>query len=72
MSRPKFSTKVVVACVVANVVFTAAVLYICLTVPTAKVPDALIVGWYAFWGAELVSLASIRKSKIKNKYEVEQ
>ena len=71
--RLKFSSKVVIASVAAVVLYTIAIF--CLEwaniehLTNIQVPNELTVSWYAFWTVEIVMLASIEKSKIKNKYE---
>jgi len=67
----RFSTKMVISAVIAIVGYTAALFAVEVNNPAAQIPDALTVAWFAFWTVEIVSLASIRRSKIKNKYEVE-
>ena len=72
----RFASKVVVASVTAVVLFTlgmfAIVIYNIDHMTNVQVPTELVVSWYAFWTVELVSLASIRKEKVKNKYEREE
>ena len=47
----------------ANLVFTATVfLWSWFEHP---VPDSLIIGWFGFWGWELMNMKSIKVSKIK-------
>lgn len=72
----RFSSKVVIASVAAVVLYTVAIF--CLewanveNLTNVQVPNELTVSWYAFWTVEIVMLASIKKSKIKNKYEYER
>lgn len=71
--RVRFSSKIVIASVAAVVAYTVAIF--CLEwanmehLTNIQVPSDLTVSWYAFWTVEIVMLASIRKTKIKNKYE---
>jgi len=60
-----FSKLVVTGVIIANVVFTAAVLKVFLT--TKLEPHTLITSWFAFTTVEVWSLASIKKNKDKNK-----
>lgn len=72
-SKVRFSSKIVVASVSAVLFYT--IFIFCLELLNIKygtniqVPVDLTAAWYAFWTVELVCLASIRKTKIKNKYE---
>lgn len=59
----KFSKKIIYAIIVLNIVFTTAVLYVCMLGNT--VPDSLVLGWFSFTGTELVLLAGIKKHKLK-------
>ena len=63
MSKSKFSKKIVTFVISANVIFTAFVLYVFFK--TQSEPTALIAGWFAFTGTELLSLATIKTKKIK-------
>lgn len=47
----------------ANITFTAIVLL--WSWFEHSVPDTLIVGWYGFWGWELMNMKAIKVSKIK-------
>lgn len=73
--RFKFASKIVVASVCAVVFYTLFVFYLQLrnleTGMNVQVPTDITALWFAFWTVELVCLASIRKTKIKNKYEYE-
>lgn len=68
----RFSSKVVIASVVAVVLYTLGIFLLewanIRHLTNVQVPNELTISWYAFWTVELVSLASIEKSKIKNKY----
>lgn len=63
-----FSQKIVSICIIMNVIFTIAIFATKIFNYYIVIPDSLIIAWFGFWGAELVSLASIKKDKIKNKY----
>lgn len=71
--RFKFASKIVVVSVIAILAYTIAVFLLEYAniehMTNIQLPTDLTVSWYAFWTVELVCLASIRKSKIKNKYE---
>ena len=62
VSRGEFSKRVVVAIVAANVLFTAAVLWVFLR--TGSEPQVLIGAWFAFTTGELWLLAGIKRKKI--------
>ena len=74
-TKPKvrFSSKIVVASVSAVLFYTLFIFFLeLLNVKygtNIQIPSELTAAWYTFWTVELVCLASIRKSKIKNKYE---
>lgn len=74
-NKPKlrFSSKIVVASVSAVLFYTCFIFFLELLNikygTNIQVPVDLTAAWYAFWTVELVCLASIRKTKIKNKYE---
>lgn len=65
--KSKFSKGIVVAVVVLNVVFTAAVLAIYLK--TSTEPSSLIVAWFSFTTVELWNLAGIKKAKARKEKE---
>jgi len=67
----RFSKLLVVSCVIAVTTYFALYLGFKWHNPNGTWDTAITAGWFAFWGGELVALASIRKSKIKNKYEKE-
>ena len=73
--KPKirFSSKIVIASVSAVLFYTIFIFFLeLLNVKygtNIQVPVDLTAAWYTFWTVELVCLASIRKTKIKNKYE---
>ena len=58
-----FSKSLVLAIVAANVIFTAAVLWVFLR--TGSEPAALVAAWFAFTTGELWLLAGIKKEKLK-------
>ena len=58
-----YSKLIVVAVIVLNVIFTAAVLYVFLQ--TGSEPSTLIASWFAFTTGELLMLSSIKKVKEK-------
>lgn len=60
-----FSKFVIIGVIVANIVFTYAVLKVFLE--TSVEPQVLITSWFAFTTVEVWSLASIKKQKQKNK-----
>lgn len=64
----KFSKKIIYAVIALNILFTAAVLYVCQTGNT--VPDSLVIGWFSFTGTELVLLAGIKKHKLKKEGDI--
>lgn len=65
MKAQKFSKKIVAVVIAANVLFTAAVLYIFLR--TGNEPATLIISWFAFTTGELGALAGLKHSENKNK-----
>ncbi len=65
MKKGYFSKIIVAIIVMLNIIFSAAVLYVFLR--TSSEPSTLIGCWFAFTTTELWALASIKKSKIKNK-----
>lgn len=60
----KFSKLIVLAVVVLNILFTAAVLVVYWH--TGSEPAALIAAWFAFTTGELWMLSSIKKTETKN------
>jgi len=61
--KGKFSKLIISAVIMLNILFTATVLYVFLK--TSSEPTALVTAWFAFTTAELWSLASIKKTKVK-------
>lgn len=60
----KFSKAIVGFIIAANIIFTAAVLWVFLK--TSSEPAALIGSWFAFTTVELWQLATIKKSKVES------
>jgi hypothetical protein len=58
----RFSSKVVVAVIALNVLFTLAVLAV--SWHTSQGLDSLVVGWFAFTTGELWTLGKIKRDKI--------
>ena len=65
--RGVFSKAIIGLIIAANIVFTIAVLAI--FVHVGSEPSTLIAAWFAFMGCEVVSLAGIKKAKIKKEHE---
>lgn len=61
--KGKYSKRIVLFVIIANVIFTAAVLYAFLKI--GQEPTALIGAWFAFTVTELLSLARIKTKKIE-------
>lgn len=61
--KGKFSKFIILAVILLNILFTAAVLYIFLK--TSSEPVALVGCWFAFTTTELLNLALIKKKKIE-------
>lgn len=59
----EFSKSLVLVIIAANIIFTAAVLFVFLR--TGSEPAALVAAWFAFTTGELWLLATIKKEKIK-------
>jgi hypothetical protein len=70
-----FASKIVAASVTATSIYTAVMLWLAVYnidhATNTWPPIELTTLFFAFWTVEIVMLASIRKSKIKNKYEKE-
>lgn len=65
--KMKTSNKVLIASILAIILFTIACLYIqCAT--SMEVSSTLITFWYTFWTAEIVSLAGIKVTKVIKNY----
>ena len=74
--RVRFSTKMVVASTSAVTAYTAVMVWLVL-VNVANgsdvwPPPELTGLWFAFWTVEIVMLATIKKDKIRNKYEKDE
>lgn len=39
---------------------------------SVEISPTLTTAWFAFWGAEIVSLAAIKTSKVKHKYKKDE
>lgn len=65
----RFSKALVISCVIAVTGYLALYSVFKFNNPLGTWDTAITAGWFAFWGGELVALASIRKTKIRNKYE---
>lgn len=61
--KKKFSNYIVLAVILLNIFFTAAVMYVFLK--TSAEPSALIVAWFGFTTGELWMMAGIKKKKIE-------
>ena len=72
----RFSTKIVTASVLATTLYVIAMFWVVFTNIDAKtninVPDTLTTLFFAFWTVELVSLSTIEKTKVRNKYHKEE
>ena len=68
-SDRRFSTTMVITCCIAVTAYFALYLAFKWVNPNATWDTALTAAWFAFWGGELVMLATIKRSKIDNKYE---
>ena len=60
-----FSKGVILSIILANIIFTATVLWVFLK--TSAEPTTLVVSWFSFTTVELWSLASIKKTKENNR-----
>lgn len=72
----RFSTKIVVSAVVATTLFTIGCFWLAIYnidhFSNVSLPAELTALFFAFWTIEIVMLASLDKTKIKNKYEKEE
>jgi hypothetical protein len=66
-SSGKFSKLLILAIVLANIGFTAVVLW--MFYATGSEPGVLIGAWFAFTTGELWALATIKRSKVRSKNE---
>lgn len=64
----KTSTKMLILSVIMIVLFTIAAITLQF-VTAMELSATLITCWYAFWTAEIFSLASIKNTKVKHKYK---
>lgn len=71
--KTRFTTKMVIASVSATTIFTIACFWLAVYnidhLANVQIPAELTTLFFAFWTVEIVSLASLDKTKIKNKYE---
>lgn len=69
----RFSSKLVIASATAIISYTLIMFWLAFTNIQNGMdvwpPVELTVSWYAFWTVELVSLATIKVTKVRNKYE---
>ena len=74
--RVRFSTKIVIASVLATTAYVVAMFWVVLLNIEAdtnvSIPDTLTTLFFAFWTVELVSLSTIEKTKVRNKYHREE
>lgn len=72
-SKMRFSSKIVIASVCAIIGYTITMFALewenIAHNTNVQMPTDFTVSWFAFWTVEIVCLASIRRNKIKNKYE---
>lgn len=72
----RFSTKIVVASVLATTVYVVAMFMLAYANIEAdtniSISDTLTTLFFAFWTIELVSLSTIEKTKVRNKYHREE
>lgn len=67
IAKMKTSNKILIIAIIAILSFTVACLYI-QYYTNMEVSSTLITLWYSFWTIEVVSLAGIKMSKVKNNY----
>ena len=71
-----FSSKLVLVSATAIFIYTAVMIFLAIYNIQNKTntwpPSELTALWFAFWTVELVSLATIKVSKVRNKYEKEE
>ena len=74
-SDGRFSKAIVMSSVIAIIVYVCIVLqfvWLNINAHTSVFPPVEVsTGYFAFWTVEIVMLATLRKSKIKNKHEKE-
>lgn len=72
----RFSSKLVIASATAIIFYTMVMFLLAFTNIQNGMdvwpPVELTVSWYAFWTVELVSLTTIKVTKVKNKYESDE
>ena len=62
--KGNFSKRLIIAVIILNVLFTAAVLVVFWH--TGSEPSSLVVAWFAFTSSELIAVAAIKTRKIKS------
>ena len=65
MKKPKTSTVILVLSIIMVVAY-AIVDFVMQFTKGFEISPTLTVAWYAFWGTEIVALASIKNTKTKN------
>lgn len=70
MKKPKTSTIILVLSII-MVVSYAIVDFVMQFTYSFEVSPTLTVAWFAFWGVEIVALASIKNTKTKNRSNTE-
>ena len=72
----RFSSKLVIASATAIISYTLLMFWLAFTNIQNGMdvwpPVELTISWYAFWTVELVSLTTIKVTKVRNKYEDEE
>lgn len=63
MKKGDYSKALLKKIILANVIFTALVLFI--FYKTGLEPMAVCTGWYGFWGVEVWKMANIKTEKIR-------
>ena len=69
-NKMKTSNKVLIASIIAIILFTIACLYIQYKIGT-EVSSTLITLWFSFWTVEIVALTGIKISKVIKNYKPE-
>lgn len=74
--RIRFTTKIVVSAVVATTLFTMGCFWLAVYnidhMSNVNLPTELTALFFAFWTVEIVMLATLDRTKIKNKYHREE
>lgn len=71
MTSMKTSTKVVIAAIVCNILYTAAA-FVLQFVTQLEISPTLTTCWFAFWGVEVGALAGIKICKTRYTKESEE